>query len=336
MHVVDAATTRRHLAAPALIDALRAAFIEGCEVPRRHTHRVAAADADGAGDAGTWLLMPAWRAGLRFGLKTVSICPGNAARGLPALHSTYLLFDAATGVPLAMIDGNTITSHRTAAASALAASYLARADAHRLLVVGSGQVAALLPAAMRAVRPIESVAVWSRRSVAAEALAARLCSEGVEAHAVRDLERAVGAADIVSCATLASVAAAPLIEGAWLAPGTHLDLIGGFTPQMREADAACFALSRVWVDTVEALEKSGDVLEAMAAGAFDATTRLQGTLAALCSGAAPGRASRAERTLFKSVGTALEDLAAAELVWGAIGGEIRGDVGGAVGGVSVS
>ncbi len=309
MQLIDAAATRRHLPFEALIDALRAMFVAGCELPLRSTHQVGGDDC-----GGTLLLMPAWRAGARLGVKTVTVFPGNGARGLPGLHSIYLLFDATTGVPLAQIDGNQITSRRTAAAAALAASYLARADARRLLILGSGRVASLLAEAMRAVRPIDEVVVWNHRPASAQALAAELRAAGFDAHASCALEAAVAAADIVSCATLSTAA---LVRGDWLRPGTHLDLIGSFTPQMREADAACFARCRVFVDTDEALAKSGDVLDAIAEGAFSAGD-LQGTLAELCAGTRSGRANATERTLFKAVGSALEDLAAAELVWSAV------------------
>ncbi len=306
MQIIDATRTRRHLPFAALIDALRTMFVAGCELPLRHTHRVG---------TGTLLLMPAWRAGHLLGIKTVTIFPGNSALvGLPGLHSTYLLFDASTGEPLAQLDGNEITSRRTAAAAALAASFLARTDASRLLVVGAGRVASLLPEAMREVRPIADVQVWNHRPASALALAARLRAAGFNASATEDLGAAVARADIVSCATLSN---APLIRGEWLRPGTHLDLIGSFTPQMRESDAACFAHCRVFVDTDEALAKSGDVLLAMAEGTFGAG-QLQGTLAELCAGTRPGRTDATQRTLFKAVGSALEDLAAAELVWSAI------------------
>ena len=315
MHFIDAATTRRHLGFDALIAALRAMFVAGCEVPLRHTHRITAAG-DAPGEGGTVLLMPAWRTGARLGLKTVTIFPGNSAQGLPGLHSTYLLFDANTGEPLAQIDGNEITARRTAAASALAASFLARADAHRLLVVGAGRVASLLAEAMHAVRPIDEVTVWSRRAESAQQLAARLRQQGLAAHAVTELAQATAQADIISCATLST---APLIRGEWLREGSHLDLIGSFTPAMRETDAACFARCAVFVDTLEALQKSGDVLQAIQAGAFDAT-RLRGTLAELCAGTCAARVSATQCTLFKSVGSALEDLAAAELVFDAVAG----------------
>ena len=305
MRFIDAETTRRHLGFAPLIGALRQMFVEGCEVPLRHTHSVG---------EGTLLLMPAWRAGRKLGLKTVTIFPGNSALGQPGLHSTYLLFDAATGVPLAQLDGNQITSRRTAAAAALAASFLARADASRLLIVGSGRVASLVAEAMQVVRPLAEVVVWNHRAASAGALAGRLCEQGFNARASTDLAAAVAAADIVSCATLSSTA---LIRGEWLRPGTHLDLIGSFTPAMCEADAACFQRSRVYVDTLEALAKSGDVLRAIEAGAFD-EQRLAGTLTELCRGTCPGRSDAAQITLFKAVGSALEDLAAAECVFAGV------------------
>ena len=306
MQILDAATTRARLPFPALIAALRQAFVAGCELPLRHTHTIENPN----GPAGTLLLMPAWRRGARLGVKTVTIFPGNSARGVAGLHSLYTLFDATSGVPLAQIDGDQITARRTAAASALAASFLARDDATRLLVLGSGRVAALLPEAMRAVRPIAEVMVWNHRSEGAERLAAALRADGVAARSVLTLADAVTQAHIVSCATLAT---APLVHGEWLAPGTHLDLIGSFTPTMRECDAACFARSHVFVDTDEALAKSGDVIGARAEGGF-VDTQLQGTLAQLCRGEVGGRRDAAEITLFKAVGSALEDLAAAELV----------------------
>ncbi len=307
---LDAPATAARLGFADLIPALQRAFAEGREVPLRHTHRID----DPTGPGGRVLLMPAWRPGGMFGLKTVMIFPGNGARGLPGLHSIYTLFDATTGVPLAQLDGNEITSRRTAAAAALAASFLARAEASRLLVLGTGRVARLLPEAMRAVRPIARVRVWNHRPEGAQALARQWRDQGLDAQAVTDLEVAVADADIVSCATLAT---APLVRGDWLQPGAHLDLIGSFTPQMRECDAACFARSRVFVDTEEALAKSGDVLGAVAEDGF-APERLQGTLAQLVRGERDGRRTEHEITLFKAVGNALEDLAAAELAVAAI------------------
>jgi ornithine cyclodeaminase len=264
---------------------------------------------DGKGAEGTVLIMPAWH-GDYMGIKTVNIFPDNAARGQPGLYSTYILYSAATGEPLAQMDGNEITSRRTAAASALAASYLARPAARRLAVAGSGRVASLLPEAYRAVLPIEEVTVWSRNPEAARRLAGELRLEGWSVQASADLAQAVRMADDVSCATLATE---PIIRGEWLAPGSHLDLIGGFTPAMREADDACFAGSRLYVDTVEALQKSGDLLGPMSRGVFGLDD-VAGTLESLCR-TGTGRGGEGVRTVFKSVGTALEDLAAAILVY---------------------
>ena len=315
MHVFDAITTVSALPFPDLIAALRERFAAGCEVPPRHvhdiTHPLGEAGLDAAGRRMTSLIMPAWIPGRYYGVKIVNIAPGNARRGLPGLHATYLLFDARTGVPLAQLDGDAITTRRTVAASALAGSYLARADATHLLVVGAGRIANLLPAAWRAVRPIEHVTVWARREDQAHALAAQWQAEGFSARATTDLPGACAAADIVSCATLSTE---PVVRGEWLPPGVHLDLIGSFTPAMREADDACFANARLFVDTDEALQKSGDLLVPMQHGVFRAD-EVRGTLTTLCKGVATGRKGATERTVFKSVGSALEDLAAAVMVY---------------------
>jgi ornithine cyclodeaminase len=308
MLTLDAEATRSRLPFAALIGALRTLHVSGCEVPPRAVHAVT--QPDGA-QAGHLLLMPAWQAGALLGVKIVSVFPGNAARALPAVHGVYLLLDASTGVPLAQLDGSELTSRRTAAVSALAASYLARSDASRLLIVGAGRIASLLADAMACVRPIARVSVWNHRAHGAQQLALRLRERGVDAHAAADLASALREADIVSCATLAT---RPLIEGAWLQPGTHVDLVGAFTPEMRETDSACVRRARVFVDGDEALAKAGDLVQAAADGAF-APERLQGTLAELCRGARRGRADAREITLFKSVGSALQDLAAAQLVW---------------------
>jgi ornithine cyclodeaminase/alanine dehydrogenase-like protein (mu-crystallin family) len=302
MKEFDTAATARALAFPALIAALERMLASGCDAPARHVHAV--------GDTLTALLMPAWQPGRYFGLKVVNVAPGNAARGLPGLFATYQLFDANTGAPLAFIDGGEITARRTAAASALAAARLARADARRHLIVGAGRVGGLLAAAFRAVRAIDDVMVWSRDEQSALRLVVRLAADGVPARLATDLEAAAATADIVSCATLATE---PLIQGAWLAPGSHLDLIGGFTPAMREADDACFAGAQVWIDTAEALTKAGDLLHPIASGALRRED-VRGTLADL---AATPRLPRdpTARTVFKSVGSALEDLAAAILVY---------------------
>ena len=313
MKTFDAVATRAALPFDQLVPVLREAFAGRVTVPPRHVHTLG----EGA-ERGTVLIMPAWSESGYLGIKTINIFPGNGARGLPGLHATYVLYDVRTGVPLAQMDGNEITAYRTAAASALGASLLAREEASRLLVLGTGRVARLLPAAHASVRPIREVQVWNHRPEGAAALAAEWRAAGWQAQAVAGGEAALAAAvrtaDIVSCATLAT---APLVRGEWLPAGTHLDLIGSFTPAMTEADPACFAAARgarVFIDTDEALLKAGDLLNAIADGALGADD-VQATLAQLCRGERQGRRGADERTVFKAVGTALEDLAAATLVW---------------------
>ncbi|HEY8623532.1 MAG TPA: ornithine cyclodeaminase family protein [Casimicrobiaceae bacterium] len=303
MRVVDAGETERALPFATLIPALREMFVGGCVVPPRHHHRI---ELDPEPNA-TLLLMPAWKPHHALGVKIVNVFPGNNKQGLPGLYSLYCLFDAEHGTPIALLDGNVLTSRRTAAVSALAASYLMRSDADRLLVVGAGRVASLLPEAYRELRTIRHVEVWNINPGPAAALVARLRALDFHASVAPDLETAVRAADIVSCATLATQ---PLVLGDWLHPGIHLDLIGSFTPEMRETDDAAIRRTSVFVDTETALAESGDLLQPLQSGAFVAG-RLAGTLSDLCAGRHRGRRHAQELTLFKAVGTAMSDLAAA-------------------------
>jgi len=306
MLIIDTEQTRRALAFPDVIAALRDAFQAGASVPPRHVHSI-----ESGGARGTSLIMPAWNEQGYFGVKVINIFPENTRQGLPGLHAVYTLYSARTGVPLAQVDGDVVTVWRTAGAAALGASYLARPDARVLLIVGSGRIAGLLAPAMRAVRPIERVLVWNVRPEGARALAASLAGQGFDAQAVEALEPAVRQADIVSCATLSIE---PLVRGAWLRPGTHLDLIGSFKPDMKETDPACFDGTEVYVDTDEAPTKSGDLLAAFEAGVL-APAAIRGTLADLISGQAPGRTAASQVTVFKAVGSALEDLTLAAMVY---------------------
>ncbi|MCA8381150.1 ornithine cyclodeaminase family protein [Burkholderia cenocepacia] len=299
----DAVATRDALDFESLVARLRQAFVDGCHVPLRHSHVVHA----GSADEGTVLIMPAWQDHGYLGIKTVNIFPGNAEHGLPGLHSTYVLYDGRTGRPLAQLDGNEITSRRTAAAAALAATYLARPDASRLVLLGAGRVGSLVPLAYRSQLPISHVEVWDKDREAVARLVDRLTGDGFDATPVTHLEESVRRADVVTCATLATE---PIVRGEWLAPGSHLDLIGSFTPRMREADDDCFRHAEIYVDTDEAAQKSGDLLGPLARNVI-APDRLNRTLTALCRGDAQGRTNDLQRTVFKAVGTALEDLAAA-------------------------
>ena len=304
--VIDAAQVTASLPYTRLIPALREAFATGAHVPPRHHHTITA---PGEPDA-TLLLMPAWRTGGYLGVKIIGVFPGNSARGLRGLAGSYLLSDATTGAQLALLDGITITNRRTAAVAALGADLLARPDASRLLIIGSGQIAAELPAAMGAIRPIGQVAVWNLRPASGAALVARFQAAGINATLAPDLETAVRAADIISCATLATEA---LVQGAWLSPGAHLDLIGAFTPAMREADPEAFRRATVFFDDKEALHQAGDARDAVGAGALDPATCI--SLATLCRHEHPGRTCPDSITLFKAVGNGLGDLAAATLAY---------------------
>ncbi len=304
--VIDAARTRASLPFDRLIAALREAFTAGADVPLRHHHFMPQPD----GSTATILIMPAWQRAF-VGIKIVTIFPNNGQKALPGLFSSYLLCDGETGQHIALIDGNEITSRRTAAIGALGASFLARENASKLLICGSGRIASLLADAFRAVRPIDKVAVWNVNAAGAARLVFELRARGIDASVASDLERAVGEADIVSCATLAE---APIIEGTWLKPGTHLDLIGSFTPFMREADDEVFRRGRVYVDTYDALKESGELLDPIRDGVLKPDD-LAGSLAELCRGERKGRTSDGEITVFKAVGNALSDIAAAGLVY---------------------
>ena len=210
------------------------------------------------------------------------------------------------------MDGTALTAWRTACASALAARYLAREDASHLVMVGAGVLSAHLVRAHRTVRPITRVTLWNRTRSRAVSTAFALTAAGIATAVADDLETAVREADIVSCATLSET---PLVRGAWLKKGVHVDLVGAFTPKMREADDATVRRARVYVDSrASAPKSSGDIAIPLKKKILSLND-IQGDLYELCRGTAKGRKRKDEITLFKSTGIAIEDLAAAMLVW---------------------
>lgn len=308
MLVLDAAQTGAALPWDGLIKALADMFARGCVMPVRHHHDV---EVPGEADA-TLLLMPAWQPGDYIGVKMVSVFPGNQGRGLPAIHGSYLLSSGRTGELLAIVDGGELTARRTAAASALAARYLAREDASRLLMVGTGRLSTNVIEAHASVRPIRQVAIWGRDPKKAEATARDLDLKGIEISVATDLASAAREADVISCATLSSE---PLILGEWLKPGAHLDLIGAFKPTMRETDDRAVSRASIFVDTREgALSEGGDIVQPLRAGIITQEA-IRADLFDLARGKHTGRTSPDEITLFKSVGAALEDLAGAVLAY---------------------
>ncbi len=281
--------------------ALTAAFAVGAVVPVRHAHALTADD--------TLLLMPAWNAEA-IGVKLVTVIPSAPAHGAPTVGATYVLLDRATGVPQAVLDGDALTVRRTAAVSAIAARYMAREEARRLLVVGTGHLAPWMIRGHCALRPaLGQILIWGRDSARAQRLAQVLIEEGLPVRATTDLAGASHAADIVCCATTSHE---PLVRGEWLRPGTHLDLVGGFTPAMREVDDDAVRIARIAVDSYGgALTEAGDLTDPLARGVITREC-VVAELGELVRGDVVGRSDPLQITIFKSVGTALADLAAAQ------------------------
>lgn len=303
---VAADHVRAALPYPALMDALRVAFAEAdqVQVPRRHAHSLP--------DDSTLLLMPAWRAQRQLGIKLVTVTPSNRERDLPTVHAVYVLSDTESGVPLAIIDGEVLTLRRTAAVSALASRFLSRTDSRTLLMVGTGRLAPEMVIAHCQARDIQRVMVWGRSERKAQEAVDRIKQAGlpdhVSIHTELLLAAACAAADIICCATTSTE---PLLRVEWVKPGTHIDLVGGFRPNMREADDALMSTAALFVDTLEgALAEAGDLVQPIQAGLLQATD-IHADLGALARAAHPGRQSADQITLFKSVGSALADLAAA-------------------------
>ena len=303
---VSAAELERLLDYPSLVDALAAGFAADWTVPVRHHYSIPMPNEPEQ----TLLLMPAWEAGQAIGMKLATITPGNGPRGLPAVNAVYLLVDGPTGQPRALIEGATLTVRRTAAASALAARYLARTDASRMLMVGAGALSRPLIEAHCSQRSIKRVQLWARDTKKRDAKVKELAALGLPVEPANDLERSAREADLISCATLSKE---PLIRGAWLKSGSHLDLVGAFTPEMRESDDAAVGRASLFCDTrAGALKEGGDLVIPLKAGLITEAA-IKADLADLTRGKHKGRMSEDEVTLFKSVGTAIEDFAAARL-----------------------
>lgn len=288
----------------ALVDALQAMYAGGCDAMERYLMSQPADD----GAINDMLMQPAWMRGRAFGIKIANVFTGNEKLGKPSIYGMYLLFDGTTGEPLAVIDGTAETLVKTASNSAVATRLLARADADTLLMMGAGNLAPHLIAAHCAVRPIRRVMIWNRTPEKARALAARLDRPGLSVATVTDAAAAAAEADIVSCATYAS---APILQGAWLRPGAHVDLVGSYREDMRECDdEALRRAGRMFVDArFSTVAVSGDLMAPLRSGAL-AEDRIT-DLFELASGVKPGRRSADDITIFKSGGGGHEDLAVA-------------------------
>lgn len=301
----------------ALIDSLESIFCREVIEPIRHHHFIDVPKEPQA----TLLLMPAWLEGEYLGVKQVTVFPGNNKHNKPALNGSYLLSNAKTGEPLMQLDADILTARRTAAASALASRYLSCEGSNKLLMIGAGRLARALIEAHSVVRPIDSIHIWSRTSNSAEKLVRILQEEGKSASVCtsKDLAKTVSEVDIISCATMATQ---PIIKGEWLKQGAHLDLVGAFRKDMRETDDTAIVKSAVFVDTrAGALSEAGDITQAIDSGAFHPKD-IKAELSELCQMKKSSIVWREELakngktiTLFKSVGAAREDLAAAILAY---------------------
>ncbi|MGL1932540.1 MAG: ornithine cyclodeaminase family protein [Desulfotalea sp.] len=304
MRYVTAEEVQKYLPWQDTVESLRKMFKDGCVAPVRHHHAMQHPDQPES----TMLLMPAWVPGKYVGLKFINVYPNNFAKGVPTINGVYLLMEGETGVPIVNIDAGELTSRRTVAASALAADYLSRKDAKKMLIVGSGRLSRYLGFAYKTIRDIDEIKVWARDPEKSAKIVQVYADAGFKASVSTDLQEDAGWADIISCVTPSTE---PIIKGAWLKPGCHVDLIGGFKPNMRETDDEVVVKSSVFVDTREGvLAEAGDLLIPMENGVFKREDILA-ELSQLTNSEHQGRKDDDEITLFKSVGASLEDLAAA-------------------------
>jgi ornithine cyclodeaminase len=309
MLFIDAERMRALLDYPSLVDAFQ----------DYHLQDVDALDEllltqPGSSDQTTYFfLRAAWQREQALGAKLITVFPDNvtASEALPSVQAVYVIFDGTNGKPLACIDGTALTYCKTAADSALGARFLARKDTETMLMVGAGAMAPHLITAHAAVRPsIRRVLIWNRTPGRATELAKTLELENTEIIPTRDLEGSAHAADLISCATMSPT---PLIKGAWLKPGVHLDLVGGFTKAMRETDDDAVRKAIVYVDFRDTARHCGDISAPIETGIISADD-IAADLFELCRGERKGREQADEITFFKNGGGGHLDLMTARFL----------------------
>jgi len=285
-------------------------------------HRMDRADIDDIlfrHDQDSLLNRAAWIRGLGIGVKTATIFPGNEALNpaFPNIHAVFTLFDDNNGVPIALIDGNLVTKWKTAADSLLGARLLARDDSETLLIIGAGTVAASLVEAYSEGFPnLSRILIWNRTAARARELAAQVTRSDLPAEHVEDLATAVPQADLVASATLSIE---PVLKGEWVSPGTHVDLIGAFRPDMREADDALIQKAELFVDSRETtIHDIGELLLPIQNGVITGQD-VRADLYDLCNGTV-GRTSPDAITLYKNGGGAHLDLMTANYIFRAFSG----------------
>lgn len=308
MKIVSALDVNRALAFPQLIDQLDSGFAQQFHMPQRQVFNLN----PGSDNKDAFALLPAWNDDL-LAVKAFTYFPSNATKNISALHSNILLFTRSTGQPVALLDGASITHWRTAAVSALASRYLSNPDASRLLLLGTGNLAPHLVAAHLCVRPIDTVVIWGRSAHKAHALAEQLSQQfpSINFSAQPEAKNAAEESDVIICATGSP---SPILSGCWVKPGTHVDLLGNHNPDQRECDTELVCKAKIFVDSkANVLNEAGELLIPIQEGALTRDAII-GELAQLCNKQLTGRRSLHEITLFKSVGTAISDLLAAQLV----------------------
>jgi len=308
MLVIEASEVHQVMNFKELIPAIEQTFAGDHGMPQRNVFCL-----DKNSDhSDAFAVLPAWNS-KAIGVKAFTYFPDNAPKGFDSLYSKILMFKRETGEPLALVDGTSVTYWRTAAVSALGSKYLAREDSSRLLICGTGNLAPYMALAHASVRPITHIDIYGRNLAKAEKVADEIRQQRPEitVNTITDVEDAARQADIISCATGASE---PIILGKWVKPGTHTDFVGNHAPNRRECDSELITKSCVFVDSrLNVLNEAGELLIPIAEGVFSADN-VKAELAQLACSEHSGRQNEEEITVFKTVGTALSDLAGACLV----------------------
>ncbi len=314
MILISAQDMQDHLRYCEIVDALQNTYAEPTMAAHRHLHPMPEL---GHEDGVCMATMPAWGKGHDIGTKVFTYFPNNNQRGLPTVQAVVLLFDGMTGSPKALLDGTELTLWRTASMSALAARLLSTETSSKLLLCGTGALAPHAALAHADVRPIDRITVWGRRIEAAEQTAKIIADKrpDISVDTTEDLAKSAPQADIISCQTSAKK---PFLKGEWIKPGTHVDLAGSHSPSARECDDETIVMSRVFMDVMKnAQTEAGDVIIPMQNGVIT-EDHILGDLADLCSQRVAGRTNDGQITTYKSTGSALADLSAAEHVVGKI------------------
>jgi ornithine cyclodeaminase/alanine dehydrogenase-like protein (mu-crystallin family) len=297
MEMIDAKRVHELLDFDGLIAALRTAHMGG--MPKK-SDRIIYQEPNPEGQPDIFIILPAWEPGEGILAKMVTSFPNNKERhGLPTVNSIYVFINGQTGAVEAIVDGEAMIFRKTSSDSAFGSSLLSRPDAENFLMVGAGGLAPYLVEAHLTARPgIKRISIWNRTASNAEALVRKLAGQGITAEVVVDLDAAVADADIISSATMAS---SPHIKGRLLKPGAHIDLVGSFTPEMREADDDVLRRATIFVDHRQTTERSGEFLGPFERGIITLDD-VKADLFELCQGKAPGRQSDTEITMMKNGG----------------------------------